>query len=106
MDDPIQVELMLCRFRRLMAEVHSGVARRNNFEPWEIEILLDLQSCHFSRRRWPHLLQRYQKAVQRQLENGVGPPPTLSQYLAQCEEKRTGDRTGYGQAADVTEQPG
>ena len=94
MEDIIQAELMLCRFRRLMAEVQSGVIRRNNFEPWEIEILLDLQGFHLSRRRWARILQRYKKAVERQLENGCGPPIMPSQFLAFTQHAKTGHEAG------------
>ena len=74
-------ELTLCRFRRLMGEVQSGVIRRNHFAPWEIEILLDLENCHLSRRRWSRALERYRKAVERQLEKGSGRPMKPSEFL-------------------------
>src|SRR5579872_6576286 len=50
-EDIIQADLMLCRFRHLMAELQAGATRRNNFEPWEIEILLDFADCGLSPRR-------------------------------------------------------
>jgi hypothetical protein len=81
-EDSLQFELMLGRFRRLMSEVRSGVVRRNNFEPWEIDILLDLSNCHLTRRRMPRVLERYRIAVERQLEMGCGPPIKPSQFLA------------------------
>ena len=47
----IHNELMLCRFRKLMNEVRAGAIRRNSFEPWEVELLVDLMMCRVSRRR-------------------------------------------------------
>lgn len=81
MDDPIQLEWMLNRFRRLMAELQSGKSQRNQFEPWEIEILLDLENCRIDRRQWPAVLRQYTKAVERQIEGGASPPMKLSHFL-------------------------
>ena len=80
-DDVIQIELMLTRFRRLLAEIQSGVVNRNNFEPWEIEILLDLEGCQVNPRRWIETLRQYSKTAERQIEAGEGPPLKLSEYL-------------------------
>jgi len=84
---------MLGRFRRLMSEVRSGVVRRNNFEPWEIDILLDLPNCHLTRRRMLRVLERYRIAVERRLEMGCGPPITPSQFLASRVGGKTGQQT-------------
>lgn len=80
-DDPIGLELMLNRFRRLMRELVRGVVRRNAFDPWEVEILLDFQTCMLERGHRMDTLRAYQKAVERQLETGPGPPMKLSEYL-------------------------
>ena len=80
-DDPIQVELMLNRFRRLLGELQTGKTQRNQFEPWEIAILLDLESCHINRRQWIAILKQYEKAVERQIEGGNGPPMKVSEFL-------------------------
>ncbi|GEM_PF-2933158 len=91
--EPEQTEWMLCRFRRLMSEVRGGVTRRNNFEPWELEILLDLLKYRLTQARWARVFERYQKAVERQLEGGYGPPVTLSQYLVLQSMRRRSDRS-------------
>lgn len=72
---------MLHRFQRLMRDVENGVTTRNTFYPWEIELLVDLESCDFgpNRRR---LLRRYQRAAARALEHGAEKPLKLSEYLA------------------------
>lgn len=80
-DDLIQLELMLNRFRRLIAELIRGGSRRNSFEPWEIDILLDFETCDIDPRRRLKTLRAYQKAVEHQLETGPGPPMKLSEYL-------------------------
>lgn len=87
-DDLIQLELMFNRFRRLLAELQSGVIRRNHFQPWEVDILVDLENCHLDRRRWVDTLRQYEKAVERQIEGGSGPPMKLSEYLALRAPKR------------------
>lgn len=87
-EELIERELMMNRFRRLVGELQTGVIRRNHFEPWEIEILLDLETCGVKRRRWGGMLRQYEKAVERQVESGFGPPMKLSEFLAQRAQKR------------------
>jgi hypothetical protein len=87
-DDLIQRELMLNRFHRLMGEIMRGAIVRNTFEPWEVDILLDLQTCQLERRRRWDILRQYQRAVERQMENGPGPPMKLSEFLEARERKR------------------
>lgn len=89
-DDPIQVELMLNRFRRLLGELQTGKTQRNQFEPWEIDILLDLQSCQMNRRQWIAILKQYERAVERQIEGGNGPPMKLSEFLELRSRKPVG----------------
>jgi len=80
-DDLVELELMLNRFRRLMAEVLRGTLRRNAFEPWEIALLLDFDTCDLNPRLRRRILLGYQKAVEHQLESGPGPPMKLSEFL-------------------------
>jgi hypothetical protein len=87
-EDPNDVELMLNRFRRLMNELIRGATARNAFQPWELDILLDIDSCHVDRRRRMETLRQYQKAVERQLETGPGPPLKLSEYLERRGQKQ------------------
>ena len=72
---------MLNRFRRLIGEVSRGRLVRNAFAPWEVEILLDLEGCEIEPRRRDEILRQYQRAVERQLDNGPGPPMKLSRFL-------------------------
>jgi hypothetical protein len=81
-DDLVEQELMLNRFNRLMGEIMRGAITRNVFQPWERDLLLDIESCPLDRRRRLEILRQYQKAVERQLEIGPGPPMKLSVFLA------------------------
>ena len=80
-DDLVDQELMLNRFNRLMGELMHGAITRNVFQPWEIDLLLDIDSCPLDRRRL-EILRQYQKAVERQFNTGPGPPMKLSAFLA------------------------
>jgi hypothetical protein len=80
-EDLIEQELMLNRFKRLIGEVIRGAVARNTFQPWEVEILLDLQNCTFERGHRLEILRQYQRAVERQMTFGPGPPMKLSEFL-------------------------
>jgi len=80
-DEVIDLELMLNRFHRLIAELVRGAIARNLFQPWEVDLLLDIEGCSLDPRKRVEILRRYEKAVTRQLETGPGPPMRLSEYL-------------------------
>jgi hypothetical protein len=80
-DELIQLELMLNRFNRLINEVMRGAIARNSFLPWEVDLLLDMETCQLDRRRRADILRQYQRAVERQMESGPGPPMKLSEFL-------------------------
>ena len=80
-EEPIDVELMLNRFNRLIGEVMRGALARNSFQPWEAEILMDLENCQLEKRRRMEILRQYQRAVERQMASDPGPPMKLSQFL-------------------------
>jgi hypothetical protein len=77
----IDSEARLNRFNRLMQELIRGTMNRNTFQPWEIEILLDIESCQIREPVKRETLRRYQKAVQRSMEKGAQMPLRLSEYL-------------------------
>ena len=87
-DDPAQLELVLQRFRRLLNEIVRGTTARNAFDPWEVDILLDLENCEIQPRRRLEVLRQYERAVERQMELGPGPPMKLSEYLQQRTTRR------------------
>ena len=87
-EELIEQELMLNRFKRLIGEVIRGAVARNTFQPWEVEILLDLQNCTFERGHRIEILRQYQRAVERQMAYGPGPPMKLSEFLVMRTRRR------------------
>jgi len=77
----VLLELMLNRFRRLIGEVQRGTITRNDFQAWEVDLLLDFESCQLDQRRRAEILRQYERAVERQMEAGPGPPMKLSEFL-------------------------
>jgi hypothetical protein len=77
----IDSEARLNRFNRLMQELIRGNMTRNTFQPWEVEILLDIDACQLREPVKRETLKRYQKAVQRSMEKGAPMPLRLSEYL-------------------------
>lgn len=74
-------ETVLAQFNRLIGELLRGSLNRNSFRPWEIELLLDMESCDFTDVNKRETLKRYQKAVQRHMDRGARLPLKLSEYL-------------------------
>ena len=74
-------EVVLSQFNRLIGELLRGTMKRNCFRPWEIELLLEIESSNLRPAARRDLLRRYQKAVRRHFEDYSGPPPKLSQFL-------------------------
>ena len=81
-------ETILGQFNRLMNELLRGKLIRNTFRQWEIELLLDIQTCDLRDGQKRETLRRYQRAVQRQMEKGSRDPMKLSEYLAANRAKR------------------
>jgi hypothetical protein len=87
-DELLDRELMLSRFRRLIAELLRGRVNRTLFAKWEIDLLLDIEQCPIEPKRRIGILRRYERAVARQLESGPGPPMKLSEYLQRRRTRR------------------
>lgn len=81
---------MLTRFNRLMQELLRGNMSRNTFHPFEIEILLDIESCNLKDAGKKEILRRYQRAVQRSMDKGAANPMKLSEYLASLKSNKNG----------------
>lgn len=81
-------EAVLAQFNRLMQELLRGTMNRNTFRPWEIEVLLDIESCDLREASKRETLRRYQKAVQKHMERGARLPLKLSEYLDSQKAKR------------------
>ena len=82
-------DAVLMQFNHLMKELSDGHSRRNNFRPWEIDILMDIESCDFGAASKQDVLRGYQNAVRRQMEKGVRLPLKLSEYMELIRIKRT-----------------
>jgi hypothetical protein len=80
--ETLDSEARLNRFNRLMQELIRGNMNRNTFQPWEIDILLDIEACQIREPVKRETLRRYQKAVQRAMEKGAPTPLRLSEYLS------------------------
>jgi hypothetical protein len=78
MGDP---EIVLGRFNRLMQDLLSGRTERTCFEPWEVELLVDIDGCAVDQLRRRAVLQRYRKVAEGRLDRGLLPPLKLSEYL-------------------------
>ena len=81
-------DAVLAQFNRLIQELLRGNMQRNTFRPWEIELLLDIESCNLRETNKRDILKRYQKAVQRHMEKGARLPLKLSEYLDSVKVKR------------------
>lgn len=70
---------VLSQFDRLIADLIAENMQRSKFEPWEIDILLDILACGITK---PTVLKRYREAVHRQMASGAAHPMKLSEFLA------------------------
>ena len=74
---------MLNQFRRLMNDLARSTVTRNCFQRWEIDLLLDIQTCQLSPSARREVFARYRRAVERQFEKGAEAPLKLSEFLEQ-----------------------
>ena len=74
-------DAVLAQFNRLIGELLRGAMNRNTFRPWEIDVLLDIETCTLRDSNKRETLRRYQKANQRFMEKGARLPLKLSEYL-------------------------
>jgi len=79
--ETLDSDAILARFNKLVNDLLRGTMNRNTFQPWEIEILLDIETCNLRDAVGRETLRRYQKAVQRSMEKGARTPLLLSEYL-------------------------
>jgi hypothetical protein len=80
-EDAASPEEILSQFNRLIRELMRGQINRNTFRPWEVRLLLDFEACQLRESAREKTLRRYQKAVQRQMEQGATAPMLLSEFL-------------------------
>jgi hypothetical protein len=76
-----ELEARLHQFNRLMQEILRGRVQRNTFQPWEVEILLDIETRELKDSNRREILRRYQKAANRYVDRGGRTLLKLSEYL-------------------------
>lgn len=81
-------EAMLNQFRHLMDDLSRASVTRNCFQRWEIDLLLDIQTCQLSRSARREVLAQYRRAVERQFDKGADAPLKLSEFLDQRRGRR------------------
>src|ERR1700745_3603430 len=86
-------DAVLAQFNRLIQELLRGNMHRNTFRPWEIDLLLDIETCNLRESAKRETLKRSQKAVQRHMEKGARLPLKLSDYLDNVKAKRAAQGT-------------
>lgn len=79
---------MLAQFNNLIQEVASGQMHRNVFEPWELDLLLDIESCCVRQSSRAGLLRRYQRAAASMANTGATPILRFSDFLADLRKRR------------------
>jgi hypothetical protein len=92
-------DTVLAQFNRLVGELLRGNVTRNTFRPWEIEVLLDIETCNLRDGNKRETLRRYQKANQRHMEKGARLPLKLSEYLEAQRIRRANQATKTESAA-------
>ncbi|MBE0658364.1 MAG: hypothetical protein IH602_11790 [Bryobacteraceae bacterium] len=75
------LEARLVQFNKLMAELIRGGIRRTTFQPWEIEVLLDIEACDLRDANRREILKRYQRAANKFFDRGGRSVLKLSEYL-------------------------
>lgn len=66
---------------RLVQELLRGGPRRSIFTAWEMDFLLDMETCRIRKTSRENLLRRYQRAVQKSCA-ASGAIPKLSAFVA------------------------
>lgn len=87
-EDLVDRELMFSQFHRLVTELIRGGTKRNSFQPWEVEILVDIETCDIDPKRRIGTLRQYVREVRRQLDTGPGPPMKFSEFLQRRRTRR------------------
>jgi hypothetical protein len=88
-----ELEARLLQFNKLIQELVRGRIQRNTFQPWEVEILLDIEACQIGTANRREVLRRYQKAANRYFDRGGRTLLKLSEYLAKKHREPIAPRT-------------
>jgi hypothetical protein len=80
-------------FNQLVQELISGTVQRHVFTQWELELLLDLQTCSIRKCARADVLRRYLKAVQQHFTGDACSLLRLSAFVEQENQQRTSARS-------------
>lgn len=93
-------------FSQLVQELIGGAIRRHIFTPWELELLLDLDTCRIRKSARPEMLRRYLRTVLQGFTQGASTPLRLTSFVERETRKRApsngGARTGQTLAAGLS----
>lgn len=78
----------IAQFNCLIQEVIGGRPRRHVFLPWELDILLDIESSTVRHSSREDLLRRYQRAAYQHAAAGEPELLKFSEFLNQVRRKR------------------
>lgn len=82
MADTVTQQVDLAQFNRLIHDLIHGGMKRNTFQTWELDLMLDLESCRIRNAARDEVLRRYQRAVQKRFAAGVLEMLTVSAFVA------------------------
>lgn len=80
-------QLEMTALHQLVQDIIGGSVRRNTFSQWELELLLDLQTCGIRKASRSETLRRYLRAVQQHYAKGAVGPLRLSAFLDRENQK-------------------
>jgi hypothetical protein len=83
--DPI----LIAQFNVLIQEVIAGQFQRHVFAPWEVDLLLDIESCKVRQSSRIGLLRRYQHAASQRALRGSQPLLRFSDFLLEQRRHRS-----------------
>jgi len=87
--DRVPDPILITQFNALIQEVISGQFQRCVFAPWEVELLLDIESCCVRQSSRNGLLRRYQHAACQRALRGTQPLLRFSDFLFEQRRRRS-----------------
>jgi hypothetical protein len=78
----------LVSFSQLVHDVIDGAVRRHTFSEWELELLLDLQTCAVRKSARADLLRRYLKTVHQDFAEGASSPLRFASFVERKRQRR------------------
>ena len=92
--------------QQLIQELIAGTVRRSMFTQWELELLLDLQTCRVRKSSRPEMLRRYMRAVQlHYVKYPAAKPLRLATFLGWEARRRNGPGPEESESAISADVP-